>query len=82
MVDELVSRIKELCAMADTMKSENDALRAEIERLREALVSSTEQLDAMNQSASHAASWVEPRSHATSEQIILNRAILTSTLKE
>jgi hypothetical protein len=50
-----------------------------VEPWRDALRVSTEQLEAMNCSASHAASWVEPRSDATTKQIAKNRALLSDS---
>jgi hypothetical protein len=47
-----------------------------IGELVEALKLSTEQLDAMNQSASHAASWVEPKSGTTTFRVNLNYALI------
>jgi len=50
---------------------------AEIEALRAALQESADQLDAMNQSPSHAASWIYPRSTATQERVSKYRALLS-----
>jgi hypothetical protein len=71
---------------ADAVKAEREIVAAQrnraleaVEKLREALQASTDQLDAMNTSPVHAGSWVEPRSHTTTERIALNRETLAST---
>ena len=58
-----------------TIKAKRDELLA---RLKE----STEQLEAMSMSASHAASWVNPRSDATDIQVAKNRAAIASAEKD
>jgi hypothetical protein len=53
-----------------------DTTQADAETVR-ALEDSTKQLEAMNCSASHAASWVEPKSDATTKQIERNKSALS-----
>lgn len=60
----------------DKIEADRDAALAMVRELREALELSTKQLDAMNQSASHAASWVEPKSGDTTFRVNLNYALI------
>lgn len=54
------------------------ALKTQRDDLLERLKESTEQLDAMSTSASHAASWVNPNSDATDIQVAKNRAAIAN----
>lgn len=67
------------------LKARDAAIRAEsAELLRvcgEALDETTRQLEAMNRSVAHAASWIEPISNSTTVRIHKNKATLAALKK-